>query len=91
MSTRGTRGPVILAVIFASAALSAALLTACGGTAGSGVAATQTRDLVAFSGVDLAGNSIVAVHVGGKQSVVVHADSNLLRQVTTPMLWFIPD
>jgi hypothetical protein len=50
---------------------------------GSGVAATQTRVLEAFSGVVLAGSNVVVVRVGGRQSVVVHADDNLLRYVTT--------
>ena len=50
---------------------------------GSGVAATQTRELQNFSSVELSGSNNVVVHVGGKQSVVVHADDNLLRYVTT--------
>jgi hypothetical protein len=50
---------------------------------GSGVAATQARSLPPFTGVDLAGANNVVVAVGGKQSVVVHADRNLLRRVTT--------
>jgi hypothetical protein len=50
---------------------------------GSGRAATQTRELQRFSSVELTGSNNVVVHVGGKQSVVVHADDNLLRHVTT--------
>jgi len=50
---------------------------------GSGLAATQTRDLARFSGVELSGNNNVTISVGGRQSVIVHADTNLLRQVTT--------
>jgi Putative auto-transporter adhesin, head GIN domain len=50
---------------------------------GSGVAATQTRALPPFTAVDLAGANNVIVQVGARQSVVVHADSNLLRRVTT--------
>ncbi len=50
---------------------------------GSGVAATQARSLPPFTGLDLAGGNNVVVEVGGKQSVVVHADRNLLRRVTT--------
>ena len=50
---------------------------------GSGVAATQARSLPPFTGLDLAGDTNVVVEVGGKQSVVVHADRNLLRRVTT--------
>jgi len=53
------------------------------GTEGSGVAATQTRDVAAFQGVELAGGNKVVVHVGGEQSVVVKADDNLLDHVTT--------
>ena len=50
---------------------------------GSGVAATQARSVPSFTGVDLAGENNVIVHVGASQSVIVHADSNLLGRVTT--------
>jgi hypothetical protein len=50
---------------------------------GSGVAATQTRALPRFSSLDLADSNIVTVVVGAQQSVVIHADNNLLRYVTT--------
>lgn len=50
---------------------------------GSGVAATQARSLPPFTGVDLVGDNNVAVRVGARRSVIVHADSNLLRRVTT--------
>jgi hypothetical protein len=50
---------------------------------GSGIAATQPRDLGAFTAVELAGSNIVTVHVGDEQSVVVHADQNLIGFVTT--------
>jgi Putative auto-transporter adhesin, head GIN domain len=53
------------------------------GIQGSGTAATETRDLAAFSKLDLAGSNNVTVRVGGEQSVVVHADDNLLQSVTT--------
>lgn len=53
------------------------------GTQGSGVPVTQTRDLPAFTSVELAGNNNVVVHVGEKQSVVVTADDNLIDRVTT--------
>jgi hypothetical protein len=53
------------------------------GAHGSGVAATQTRSLARFTGIELAGSNVVAIRVGPKQSVVVHADDNLLRRVTT--------
>ena len=50
---------------------------------GSGVAASQTRTLPAFTAVDLAGANNVTVHVGGTQAVVVHGDDNLITYVTT--------
>jgi hypothetical protein len=50
---------------------------------GSGVAVRQTRVLPPFTGVNLAGANNVVVRVGGKQSVVVHADDNLIARVTT--------
>jgi spore coat protein U-like protein len=50
---------------------------------GSGVAAAQARSLPPFTGVELAGDNNVIVQVGATQSVIVHADSNLLRRVTT--------
>jgi putative autotransporter adhesin-like protein len=53
------------------------------GVEGSGVAATEVRDVAPFTAVDLAGSNDVTVHVGGKQSVVVSADDNLLDDVTT--------
>ena len=53
------------------------------GTRGSGVAATQARQVSSFSSVELAGSDNVVVHVGGAQSVVVHADDNLLGHVIT--------
>jgi hypothetical protein len=53
------------------------------GVQGSGVAATSTRALPNFSGIDLAGSNNVTVVAGAQQSVVVHADSNLLSHVTT--------
>jgi hypothetical protein len=50
---------------------------------GSGVAATQARSVPPFTGVTLTGANNVIVHVGARQSVFVHADSNLLARVTT--------
>jgi hypothetical protein len=50
---------------------------------GSGVAAAQTRPLPPFTGVELAGSNVVTITVGGAQSVVVHADDNLLNRITT--------
>ena len=53
------------------------------GTEGSGVPATQTREVAQFHRVDLAGSNNVVIRVGEKQSVVVRADDNLLDRVTT--------
>jgi Putative auto-transporter adhesin, head GIN domain len=53
------------------------------GTQGSGVPATEARHVAAFAAVDLAGANRVAVRVGGKRSVVVHADDNLVKLITT--------
>jgi Putative auto-transporter adhesin, head GIN domain len=50
---------------------------------GSGIAASETRVVPAFSGVTLAGAAEVFVDVGGEQRVVVHADDNLLPIITT--------
>jgi Putative auto-transporter adhesin, head GIN domain len=50
---------------------------------GSGVRALQTRELAPFDAVELAGSNEVRIRVGGEQSVVVHADDNLLDRVTT--------
>jgi hypothetical protein len=83
MTPRGIRASIVCAVISTGITFATVLVAACGGMAGSGIAAAQTRHLAAFSSVDLAGSNIVTVHVDGKQSVVVRADSNLLRRVTT--------
>jgi Putative auto-transporter adhesin, head GIN domain len=50
---------------------------------GSGIAATSTRALASFSGIELAGSNNVTVVVAARQSVVVHGDGNLLSRVTT--------
>ena len=85
MGIGGIRAGVLGVVIAAGVALSAVLLSACGGAGlvGSGTAATQARHVAAFSRVALAGSSDVTIHAGAAQSVVVHADDNLLGQVTT--------
>ena len=89
---RGQRGLVTalivaLVAVLVLAAVVLALLTRGGssgsGVQGSGVAATQSRVLATFSSLDLAGSNNVTVAVGRRQSVVVHADSNLMRYVTT--------
>jgi Putative auto-transporter adhesin, head GIN domain len=53
------------------------------GIQGSGVAASQTRAVPSFTSLDLAGGNEVNVVVGGPQSVVVNADTNLISHVTT--------
>jgi uncharacterized membrane protein len=53
------------------------------GVQGSGVGATQRRELASFSGVELAGSNNVTIHVGEAQLVAVHADDNLIDRVTT--------
>jgi len=50
---------------------------------GSGIPAVQTREVAPFDSVELAGGNNVVIQVGGKQSVVVKADDNLLGRVTT--------
>jgi hypothetical protein len=76
-----------LAAVLVLSAVVAALLARGGsavlGLQGSGVAATQARVLPTFSRLDLTGSNKVTVQVGGRQSVVVHADTNLVRRVTT--------
>jgi hypothetical protein len=52
-------------------------------TEGSGVPATQARNVAAFESIELAGSNNLVIHVGEQQSVVVKADDNLLERVTT--------
>jgi Putative auto-transporter adhesin, head GIN domain len=54
-----------------------------GGTEGSGVLATQNRNVADFTRLDLAGTSKVIVRVGAPKSVVIHGDDNLMRLITT--------
>lgn len=81
-------GRLALVTVLVLAAIGVAL-SGCGVGAsssvvqGSGIAATQTRAVARFSRIDLAGDNQVAVVVGGRQSVVVHADSNLIGHITT--------
>lgn len=82
------RGWLVLAVVLALAAIGVGL-SGCAGrlsnsaVRGSGIEATQARSVTTFTRVDLAGSSKVTVAVGRPQSVVVHADSNLIGHVTT--------
>lgn len=50
---------------------------------GSGIAVRQARTVAPFTAVDLAGSNNVTIRVGRPQSVVVRADDNLVRHVTT--------
>ncbi len=87
-------GPPTLIAVLAAALILAGIgigiavlvnggVSAGSGVRGSGVAATQTRALARFTSLDLAGSNNVTVVVGAPQSVVVHADSNLIGHVTT--------
>jgi Putative auto-transporter adhesin, head GIN domain len=78
-------GAVILAAI-GIALLAHGGRSASSGTQGSGVTATQTRTVARFTSLDLAGSNEVTVVLGVRQSVVVHADSNLLSHVTTKVI-----
>lgn len=50
---------------------------------GNGVAARDTRNVAALTGLDVGGSMIVEVRVGGAPSVVVEGDSNVLPYVKT--------
>jgi hypothetical protein len=52
-------------------------------TRGSGVSATDRRDLSPFATVELAGTNAVVIHVGAPQSVEVTGDDNLVGRITT--------
>jgi hypothetical protein len=56
------------------------------GLHGSGVAAADSRILPPFHELELAGGNVVTIRVGPSQSVVVHADDNLLDSVTTEVV-----
>jgi hypothetical protein len=78
----------LLVAVLCLAAVGVALLVHGGGSSssgvqGSGIPATQTRSVARFSSLDLAGSNNVTIVVGARQSVVVHADSNLIGHVTT--------
>lgn len=86
------RGPwsaslVGLAVAVIALAVTVPLLTSGrdgpGAPTGSGVTASETRTLPAFTAVDLAGTNEMTVQVGEPQQVLVRADDNLLDRVVT--------
>jgi hypothetical protein len=83
---------VATAVVAAAVAVTVTLLlehdvfqssSSTSGLHGSGVVATQTRQLPSFRSVELAGANVVTVRVGGKQAVAVRGDDNLIRFITT--------
>ena len=77
--------PILIAVLIAALAVVAtaiALLV----YGSSGAAVTQTRTVAGFTSLDLAGSNNVTIIVGRPQSVVVHADSNLINHVTTQVV-----
>lgn len=53
------------------------------GKRGSGVSATQTRNLAEFHAIRIEGSCDVEATVGGEQSVLVSADDNLIDDLTT--------
>jgi hypothetical protein len=61
----------------------AMLLAGCTVTRGSGVVATDRRDLTGFDRIKVSGSATVDVTIGSKWSVVVEADDNILPLVTT--------
>ncbi len=75
----------VIAVVAVAALLVVALHRGetAGTIGGSGVAIAQPRTVPPFTSVRLAGSNIVRIHVGTERSVVVHADRNLVRRVTT--------
>jgi len=77
--------PILIAVLIAAlavAAIAIALLV----HGSPGVTATQTRTVASFTSLDLAASNNVTIIVGRPQSVVVHANSNLINHVTTDVV-----
>jgi hypothetical protein len=54
-----------------------------GGVTGSGIKASETRDVPAFTGLELHGSANVIITVGKEQSVTVEVDDNLMEIITT--------
>jgi hypothetical protein len=50
---------------------------------GSGVPATQARSVPAFTSIDVNGISNLNLRIGGRQSVIVRADDNIVGRVVT--------
>lgn len=78
---QGLRGRALLIVIALGASV---LLAGCATLKeGSGVEASETRDLDAFSRISLTGEADVVVTIGEPQTVTVRGDDNLLADVET--------
>lgn len=86
---RGRQFSVLLAAAFGALVLAVVLLAALavrsdgGQIEGSAVPVEQTRDVPPFTAIELSGEGEVVVHVGGRQSVLVTADDNLVGRVGT--------
>ena len=82
------RHPIVPAALLVGFALGVAVMRLDVGTSsdvvrGSGVSAEQARSVAPFTAVELAGDCVLTVHVGGAQAVTVEADDNLIGRVTT--------
>jgi hypothetical protein len=78
--------PIMIAVLIAALAVVATIAIVLLVHSSSGAAATQARAVASFTSLDLAGSNNVRIIVGRPQSVVVHADSNLINHVTTDVV-----
>jgi hypothetical protein len=80
---------IVLAAVAVAVGLTAIVLATRGSTStsssveGSGVGAIVARTVPAFSAVDLAGTNQLTIHVGGRRSVILRGDDNLLPLVAT--------
>jgi Putative auto-transporter adhesin, head GIN domain len=77
--------PILIAVLIAVLAVVATVIALLA-YGSSGATVTQTRTVAGFTSLDLAGSNNVTIIVGRPQSVVVHADSNLINHVTTDVV-----
>jgi Putative auto-transporter adhesin, head GIN domain len=75
---RRARRSALVAAVFACL-LGLLLVSQLGGSS----AVSQTRAVPPFSAVELAGDNLVTVHVGARQSVIVRAREDMLNHVTT--------
>ena len=77
--------PILIAVLIPALAV-AAIAIALLAYSSPGATATQTRTVASFTSLDLAASNNVTIIVGRPQSVVVHANSNLINHVTTDVV-----